>query len=47
MDVTVYTSDYRVQATEIAEALEDSEYFVTSVKVYRRETGDLQDEWAR
>jgi hypothetical protein len=47
MDITVYTSDYRVQATEIAEALEDSEYFVTSVKVYRRETGDLQDEWDR
>jgi hypothetical protein len=47
MDVTAYTSDHRVQAAEIAEALEGGEYFVTSVKVYRRETGDLQDEWAR
>jgi len=47
MDITVHTSDETVQATEIAEILADNDYFVHSVKVYRRETGNLQDEWSR
>ena len=46
MDITVTTSDETVQATEIAEVLTDDGYFVASVKVYRRETRNLQDEWS-
>ena len=47
MDITVTTSDEAVQATEIAEVLTDDGYFVASVKVYRRETSNLQDEWSQ
>jgi hypothetical protein len=45
MDVIVYTDDATVQATEIAEALQDNDYFVASVKVYVRGSDSLQDEW--